>query len=200
MSFNFLQASSPPGCRWVQVSKVNVPTADSLVRGYEGFTIWVLPRSAVNPEDERPIRAIMALRDKRTEHFFKVDTGTQMLQSLRYEAAIRGIPIPEEFIELLVEKKKPSESDNEQLVRVKGGKKRKTGPRKATVVRRAAFKLLKAEGLKGEEACKKLNDMEVPLASPRLQTIYKGDWVEWLKHEPKAFYKQWHADHKRGLP
>lgn len=74
------------------------------------------------------------------------------------------------------------------------------GPRKTTVVRRTAMMLLKSEGLRGEEACKHLTQMGVPLQSKRLQEIYEGDWVRWFKNDPKAFYKQWHIDLKRGLP
>ena len=73
------------------------------------------------------------------------------------------------------------------------------GPRKSTVIRRSAMMLLKSEGFKGEEACKRLTQMEVPIPGKRLQTSYEGDWVQWFKNDSKAFYKQWHIDHKRGL-
>ncbi|MDA2924120.1 hypothetical protein MYX65_05600 [Acidobacteria bacterium AH-259-L09] len=72
------------------------------------------------------------------------------------------------------------------------------GPRKASCNRRTAIKLLKQEGFSGLEACKRLKDMNIPLPSKRLQTLYgKCDWVHWFHNEPKAFYKQWSADLKR---
>jgi len=74
------------------------------------------------------------------------------------------------------------------------------GPQNSTVVRRAAMMLLKSEGRRGEEACKRLTQMKVPLPGKRLPTIYEGDWLQWFKHDPPAFYKQWHSDLKRGLP
>jgi len=78
----------------------------------------------------------------------------------------------------------------------KGGPK---GPRKATILRRSAMMMTKSDGLKGEEACKHLTQIGVPLPSKRRQEIYEGDWVQWFKNESKAFYKQWHIDLKRGL-
>ena len=76
-----------------------------------------------------------------------------------------------------------------------------TGPREFTILRRSAMMLLKKkQGASGEEACERLNRMNVPLPSRRLQKIYKGGWVQWFMHDPKAFHKRWSADLKRGLP
>jgi len=73
------------------------------------------------------------------------------------------------------------------------------GPRKQSVVRRFAIKLLKSEGLKGEIACRKLEGLGVPLASKTLQEIYgECGWVSWFKHDRKGFYGQWSADLARG--
>ena len=73
------------------------------------------------------------------------------------------------------------------------------GPRPQSVARRSAIKLLKSEGLKGEIACRKLEELGVPLASKALQEIY-GDcgWVSWFKHDRKGSYGQWSADLTRG--
>ena len=63
-----------------------------------------------------------------------------------------------------------------------GGKKRKRpgpkGPRQPTIARRAAVKLLKGRGITGHEACRKLNEMGIPLPSKRLRESYHDDWVE----------------------
>jgi hypothetical protein len=74
----------------------------------------------------------------------------------------------------------------------------KKGPRKASATRRAAIKLLHSEKTAGLEACKKLNDMGMPLPSKRTATAYNNDWVTWFRHDANGFYKQWHADLKRG--
>ena len=71
------------------------------------------------------------------------------------------------------------------------------GPRESSIARRAAIRTLKAKGIKGLEACKRLNTIGIPLPAKNLQTFYNNDWVSWFQNDSNGFYRQWSADLKR---
>ena len=102
---------------------------------------------------------------------------------IRTKAAVEGIDLT---------------GESGPFVRKKGKRPGPRGPRRQTQLRRAAIKLFKSQGITGREACRKLNEIPIPLPSKRLVEIYSNDWLKYFDFNPDAFYKQWSADLKRG--
>ena len=139
-------------------------------------TYWWVPDEVWTDAEKLAMSALANLRHQ-------LGKKRQHLNFIRTQAAVEGIELPEQSAK-------------------SGGKKAKRpgpkGPRQQTIKRRAIMKSLKGRGITGREACRKLNEIGIPLQSGRLREIYNDDWVEFFDFETNAFYKQWSADLKRG--